>query len=360
MLRHNISPETVLCSCCTDSPNQVPQLGYHICYKKQGIIPEVLKPILFRRFCFKARSRNKNYSREIYEELQNAWKWILLVCFGYTGYRNARYGRIECHESITAFSRDILLTALEIAEREGYEVLHGIIDSLWVKNKEHRIVPWRLARLISKKTKIRLEVKGRYRWIIFLPSKDTGMGALNRYYGIFDTGEVKIRGIELRQHNTPTFIRNVQKDMIEALSRANDAKDFYDLIPDCIRIMCDHGKHLLNGDVSSDDLVITSRVSKNVSSYKVNTLVRAALLQLKDQGVLLEPGQSVRYVVKDERESHYKHRICIAENLCNDEKVDFSFYLRKIARCGESILIPFGYRAEFLEKMLYELKLVKN
>ncbi|MBN2602726.1 MAG: hypothetical protein JXA91_01175 [Candidatus Thermoplasmatota archaeon] len=360
MLCHNISPETVLCSCCPDSPNQVPQLGYHICYKKKGIIPEVLKPILFRRFCFKARSRNKDYNKKIYEELQNAWKWILLVCFGYTGYRNARYGRIECHESITAFSRDILLTAMEIAEREGYEVLHGIIDSLWVKNKQQKVVPWRLARLISKKTGIRLEVKGRYRWIVFLPSKDTGMGALNRYYGLFDTGEVKVRGIELRQHNTPTFVRNVQRNMIEVLSRANDTEEFYDLIPDCIKIMCEHGRYLLNGDVAYDDLIITSRVSKNVSLYKVNTLVSAALLQLKDQGIFLEPGQVVRYVVKDENSSCYYKRVCIAENLSNNRDLDIDFYLRTIARCGESILIPFGYKKEYFEKMLYQLKLVKN
>lgn len=358
MFRHNISPETVLCSCCTDSPNRVPQLGYHICYRKKGVIPEVLKPILYRRFCFKARSRNKKYKKKTYEELQNAWKWILLVCFGYTGYRNARYGRIECHESITAFSRDILLTALEIAEREGYEVLHGIIDSLWVKNIQRRIVPWRLARLISKKTGIRLEVKGRYRWIVFLPSKDTGMGALNRYYGLFDTGEVKVRGIELRQHNTPAFIRNVQKDMIDVLSKAHDTKEFHDLIPDCLRVICDHGRHLLNGDVASIDLVITSRVSKNVSLYKVNTLVKAALLQLKDQGIFLEPGQVVRYIVKDVASTHYNQRVCIAENLCDDERVDVGFYLRKIARCGESILIPFGYKTEHIEKMLHKLKMV--
>ena len=66
-------------------------------------------------------------------EMQQAWKWILLVCFGYTGYRNARFGRIECYESITAFSRDILLIAKETVEQAGYKVLHGIIDSLWIK-----------------------------------------------------------------------------------------------------------------------------------------------------------------------------------------------------------------------------------
>jgi DNA polymerase elongation subunit (family B) len=129
MVVHNISPETMLCSCCPGSAIRVPQLGYHICEKQKGLLPEVLEPILQRRFCFKARAKNPQYDHAVYMELQKAWKWVLVVCFGYTGYRNARYGRIECHESITAFSRDILLTASEVAQQAGYEVLHGIVDS---------------------------------------------------------------------------------------------------------------------------------------------------------------------------------------------------------------------------------------
>jgi len=68
MLFHNISPETILCNCCRNSPSRVPQLGYNICVRHKGLIPEILKPILLRRFCFKARSKNKNYDNII---LQN-------------------------------------------------------------------------------------------------------------------------------------------------------------------------------------------------------------------------------------------------------------------------------------------------
>ena len=87
---HNISPETMLCPCCPDSTKRVPQLGYHICRKQKGLLPEVLEPILRRRFCFKARAKNIQYDPATYKELQKAWKWVLVVCFGYTGYRNAR------------------------------------------------------------------------------------------------------------------------------------------------------------------------------------------------------------------------------------------------------------------------------
>jgi hypothetical protein len=134
-------------------------------------------------------------------------------CFGYTGYRNARFGRIECHESITAFSRDILLDSMELAEDSGYSVLHGIVDSLWLaaednghQNKsraEIRDGYKRLCGKISDRIGIPLELEGVYKWIVFLTNKDTEVGALTRYYGLLDTGEFKVRGLELRQRNTP-------------------------------------------------------------------------------------------------------------------------------------------------------------
>jgi DNA polymerase elongation subunit (family B) len=30
---------------------------------------------------------------------RNSLKWLLVCCFGYTGYKNARFGKIEAHEA---------------------------------------------------------------------------------------------------------------------------------------------------------------------------------------------------------------------------------------------------------------------
>ena len=40
---------------------------------------------------------------------------MLVTCFGYTVYKNAKFGRIEVHEKITGRSREILLQTKEIA-----------------------------------------------------------------------------------------------------------------------------------------------------------------------------------------------------------------------------------------------------
>ncbi|MFO7678184.1 MAG: DNA polymerase domain-containing protein [Thermoplasmatota archaeon] len=356
MLRFNISPETMLCKCCPHSSHRVPQLGYHICEQRKGFIPEVLKPILYRRFYFKARSKNKNYNTEVYKEIQQAWKWVLIVCFGYTGYRNARYGRIECHEAITAFARDILLKASDLAQNAGYEVLHGIIDSLWVKQKNNTISSHRLLRAISNKTGICMDMKGRYHWIVFLPSKQHTVGALTRYYGLFETGELKVRGIELRQRNTPPILKQLQNDMLELFSECYTAKEVQNCIPKCITKMIYHATRVLTDSVDPVQCMITTHVSKDITDYKVNNCTKAALLQLRDNNIAISPGQSLQYIVTNQHSDSYKDRVCIADAITKDTTIDKEYYLKQISHCTESILNPFGFRRETFDILLQKLK----
>jgi len=357
MLRHNISPETLLCSCCTGSSATVPQLGYHICTQQRGLLPIVLKPILDRRFLFKARARNAQFSFEQYQALQQAWKWVLLVCFGYTGYKNARYGRIECHESITAFSRSILLSAIHTAEQAGYQVLHGIVDSLWVRPHHPTVSPFRLSRMISENTGVRVDVEGIYHWIVFLPSKQTGVGALNRYYGLFENGDAKTRGIELRQHNTPSFFKSLQKEILKVLCQATTSVGFKDRLPQAISIAQEYTEQIVEDRVSPFDLVFTTTVSREISQYKVNTLVKAALLQLQKHGVQVRPGQYVQYVVRQRSAPQPHEKVCLKQLICHDTLIDKEFYLRYLARCVESLLNPFGYTDDRVYALLMKRRI---
>ncbi|VVB63000.1 Uncharacterised protein [uncultured archaeon] len=67
-----------------------------------------------------------------YASIDSVLKWILVTCFGYTGYRNAKFGQIQVHERITETSRELLTQIKEMAENIGYGVLHGIVDCLLV------------------------------------------------------------------------------------------------------------------------------------------------------------------------------------------------------------------------------------
>ena len=128
--------------------------------------------------------------QEIYNQKQTALKWMLVTCFGYLGYRNARVGRIEAHEAVNAFGREKLLQAKEICEEEGFELLHALTASLWIRKKglrEEELPD--LCRKISEETGVTMNLEGVYYWMTFLPSKGKPESPVaNRYLGLFKNG----------------------------------------------------------------------------------------------------------------------------------------------------------------------------
>jgi DNA polymerase-2 len=85
MVTRNISPETLLCSCCRNSV--VPEAGYNICEKRRGLIPLTIEPLVERRKVYKQLMKTADErTRMIYEARRSAIKWMLVTCFGYMGY----------------------------------------------------------------------------------------------------------------------------------------------------------------------------------------------------------------------------------------------------------------------------------
>src|SRR5213593_4830488 len=56
--------------------------------------------------------------------------------FGYLGFKNARFGNIDAHIATCAFSRKVLKQAVALAEAHGFQLVHGIVDSFWLRKKE--------------------------------------------------------------------------------------------------------------------------------------------------------------------------------------------------------------------------------
>ena len=92
-----------------------------------------------------------------------------------------------------------LLRAKKAAEDIGFEVLHMYVDGLWIK-KEGLNKPEHFQEIleaIKGKTGIPIALDGVYKWIVFLPSKvDFRVPVPNRYFVVFQSGEIKVRGIE--------------------------------------------------------------------------------------------------------------------------------------------------------------------
>jgi DNA polymerase-2 len=292
--------------------------------------------------------RNKGKRREIYNRKQTALKWMLVTSFGYLGYRNARFGRIEAHEAVTAFGRESLLQAKEICEEEGFELLHAITDSLWIRKKrfgEEEILE--LCRKISKATGITMSLEGIYRWVAFLPSKGNPESPVaNRYFGLFQNGKIKARGLSFRRGDMPPLIQEAQIRMIEVLTATKNMEDFQSKIPEILDLLLEYSLKLKDGQAKQEDLAIRKRISQEPNAYKVDSLTALAAQQLEDVGIEIHPGEKVRYVIKDAESKEKAERVRPFPLVGPDDTYDVKKYLEMLVKATEEILIHFGYNAK--------------
>lgn len=277
---------------------------------------------------------------------------MALNSFGYQGYANARYGRIECHEAINAYARDLLVRSMEIAEGHGYEVVHGIVDSLWLRPKGHANPIEDVVQHIADAAGIPLDLEGRYRWIVFLPCKTTGVGALNRYYGLFEDGEMKLRGIEVRKHDTPPFIHRLEEAILGVLSEAPDAVGFMARIPRVLEMVRGVLGRLHRGEIPLEEAVITKVITKPLDEYMVMTTSVAALRQMEERGFRVEPGEYIRFIITQEATRDHRLKVKVAEFVDGTEGLDVEAYTRLVCRAVETLLAPFGYTEAVLRGQL--------
>jgi DNA polymerase elongation subunit (family B) len=350
MVNNNISAETVLCKCCPDSKLRIPELGYNICEKKVGIVPKALKPVIAKRLIYKRLKSEAEDERlrEVYDNRQTALKWILVTCFGYLGYRNARFGTVDGHIGVCAFGREAFLKASRIAEEKGFRIVHGIVDSLWLKKKGATDEEYQeLCSLIREETGIPLSFEGRYNWIVFLPSRmHPNVGVLNRYYGVMESGKIKVRGLEVRRRDTPSFVCNAQTRMLEVLAEAKNSKEFVEKIPEALKVLREYRQKLLDGEVSVWDLIITKHLSKDPKSYKQRVSQVIAAEQLIKEGAEVAAGKNVRFLFTSAENKRHERRVLAEELIEKNTDSDTKKYLLLLYTSAANMLTPFGHSVE--------------
>jgi len=347
MVTKNLSAETLECRCCPESPIRAPGLGYRSCTRRVGLIPRTLKSLVERRLAYKAALKRPGVAPEEAVRLKRRvkmLKWILVTAFGYQGYRNARFGRIECHEAINAYARELLARLVPESERAGYSVIHGIVDSLWLRpnDPEHPPDPEAFAAHMSERFGLPLGYEGRYRWIVFLPAVTHGLGVPNRYYGYYEHGEFKLRGIGARRHDTTGLVRRFEAEVLALFRGARDAEGVRALLPRALARADLFAREVRAGAWPVDELLISHRIGQAPEAFVTFTDSVAAMRQLKDAGAVRGPGEVVRFVVLDRRSRSFLHRVRPAELLEGNERYDADAYLELLARSAETLLAPLG------------------
>lgn len=300
IVKHNLSPETV---------------GHP---ERPGFLAECLRPLLEMRIGTKAGKR----ADPVVAGMDSVLKWMLVTCFGYTGYKNAKFGRVDVHEAITRHSREVLIASKELAESMGFRVLHGITDCLFVQGEPVD----RLKAAIEAESGYLMEVET-FDWVVFLAQKD-GTGAYTWYYGRLEDGEVKVRGIMARRGDCPAYVQRFQEAALALMGTARSVADLCAIAPEVEEVYRRYADGLASAPV--EDLVVRRRIS--TVNYTRRCPEQGAVASYRRTGVPVAPGMTIRYVVRDARAG-------LADCAWEAEHADRAYYRRVLAKAWNEVAV---------------------
>jgi DNA polymerase-2 len=165
----------------------------------------------------------------------------------------------------------------------------------------------------------------------------------NRYFGVFWDGTLKARGLAYRRHDVPVFIQVTQWTMLETLAAAKDLAACAARIPQALEVLRQTWERLAAGHIPPLQLLVAKTVSREADAYQVENATALALRQLRDVGIHLHPGETVRYLIRAARASSKEERVRAFPRLGPDDGVDVAQYQALLLDATLELLAPFGY-----------------
>jgi DNA polymerase-2 len=205
-----------------------------------GRDPGILPSILERFFASRDEAKRQGNARASY-----AYKIVMNSFYGVLGTPGCRFASSALAGAITTFGQHILYWTRDLVAGEGYEVIYGDTDSLFVvsgarggsdASKLVALVNERLGRYVRERygvqSRMELELDGLYRRF-FLPPMRTGegpaaasgadgeeegtraRGRAKGYAGLLASGALEIVGMEAVRHDWTELAQGLQRDLLD-------------------------------------------------------------------------------------------------------------------------------------------------
>jgi len=113
---------------------------------------------------------------------------------------------------------------------------------------------------------------------------------------VFQSGEIKVRGIELRRHDTPDFIKELQQQMLDIPGQGSGRRTGSRPAPGSAGAGPSPAGRLKRGRVPPEKLIVHQTLSRELEAYRSPSPTALAARQLAEYDKDLRPGQVVRFV----------------------------------------------------------------
>jgi DNA polymerase elongation subunit (family B) len=358
-VNHNLSYETVTLQQEKGSWLVVTQQSND---NKKGLLPTVVEKFLKRRLYF------KRLIRELPKEgIESLWcqqrvdslKNILVCLYGTTGSLWNRYGNVLAFEEINKISREILIKTKDIVQQLGYDLVYADTDSVFIKKKDATTSDYeQVVDVLSKETGLSISIDYNYKFLVLLPIEaDENIEALKHYYGITQQGELVVRGIEIRRHDIPEFIKQFQTELLYTLFDCKDSAEVESKgYENCLLLVTKTiDKIMIGEEINQQDLVVSKLLRQDIEKYKSLFPHVSAAIQLTNTAGGKQPtkGDTIQYIYTD---SQHKNPLCrvVPLELLQKEKdgkeerstldyYDKEKYREMILNAAETVLGYFGF-----------------
>ena len=337
MIAYNLSPDTYVTPKEPEPAGGVyvaPEVKHKFRKEPPGFYKEVLTYLIDVRD--KIRNRMKKLAPNsteyrVLDARQKAVKVITNASYGYAGWTGARWYVKPVAEAAAAWGRHTILTAIEMAGRDGLQVVYGDTDSIFIENHPERIE--KLSKDICKTLGLEIKLGEVYVRIFFTEAK-------KRYAGLLPDGRLDIVGMEVVRGDWATIAKTVQERVLEIILKEKSPKKAMGFVQQFIY-------ELKQKRIPYRDLVIWKTLTKPAEKYEVRASHVEAAKMLRAKGWQLAVGDKIGYVVVHGEGRLYERVKPYA--FASYDDIDLDYYISKqIVPAAARILESFGVTEEQL------------
>ena len=205
-----------------------------------------------------------------------------------------------------------MIKTKDIVQDLGFELVYADTDSVFLKKNGASLEDFeKIKDILARKTGLPISLENYYKFLVLLPLQaDEKMEVLKHYFGITHTRELNARGIEIRRHDAPNFIKELQTELLYNLFDCKDSAEViskgYDFITKTIdKVMTD--------EIQLQDLVISKFLGQHLDKYMSLFPHVAAAIQLGKAGKSSVGGDSIQYIYTEAHHSNPLPRVTALE-----------------------------------------------
>ena len=261
-----------------------------------------------------------------------------------------RFANVAAFEEINRLSREVLIKTKDIVQGLGFELIYADTDtdSVFVKKNGASLDDFESAKdILARETGLPISLENCYKFLVLLPLEaDEKMAALKHYFGITQTNELIARGIEVRRHNAPNFIKEFQTELLYTLFDCRySAEVFCNGYDNALLLVTKTIDKVMTGEIQIKDLVVSKLLRLDLDKYKSLFPHVSATLQLTEAGRSLIRGDTIQYIYTDAAHTNPLRRVMPLDLISQGKEQDYDKekYREMLLEAAETVLGYFGF-----------------